>query len=220
MGVFELHMKSIAKAIRATVVLVSGLYTLVLYLSHLQLDSWPKRLLAFLPTIASLLVVAYEKWLWKWPFVLRLHSKPHLSGLWRVTLQPDPDSHIPVGGNRGPIEAYVVIEQTLWTICVRQYTKESQSNSLAATFFKRFDTSQQTLSFTYDNEPKRRHQSRSPRHVGACELYVTGGAPTSMSGKYFTDRFTAGEISMSLVDRSTHIIDFDAAKSHAESKND
>jgi hypothetical protein len=211
-------MKSMAKIIRMTVVAVSGIYTLILYLSAIQLDTTTKKLLAFLPTIASLLVVAYEKWLWKLPPVLKIHSRPMLSGLWQVTLQPDPDSHIPEGGNHGPIEGYIVIEQTLWTISIRQYTKESESNSLAATFFRRFDSGQQTLSFTYDNEPRRQHQKRSPRHIGACELYVTKGVPISLKGKYFTDRFTAGEMTLKLVDRTTDHIDFDGAQAHASPK--
>src|ERR1700712_1576451 len=103
------RMKSIAKIIRTTVVAVSSVYTLVLYLSDLQLDTIPKKLLALLPTLASLLVVVYEKWLWKLKPVLKLHSRPLLTGLWQVELQPDPDSQIPEGGNRGPIEGYIVI---------------------------------------------------------------------------------------------------------------
>jgi hypothetical protein len=210
-------MRSVAKIVRATVVAVSGVYALVLYLADLQLDTNAKRLLAFLPMTASLLVVAYEKWLWKLSFVLSAHTRPLLIGLWKVTLRPDSDSKIPNGGNRGPIEGYIVIEQTLWTISIRQYTEESESNSLATTFFRRFDSGQQTLSFTYDNAPKRKHQKRSPRHIGACELYVTSGAPTTIQGRYFTDRFTSGEMVLTFVDRTTDCIDFPTAKRRAES---
>jgi hypothetical protein len=211
-------MKSIARIVRTTVVAVSAIYSFVLYRSDLQLDTAAKKILVFLPMAASLLVVAYEKWLWKLPFVLKTHTRPLLSGLWKVTIQPDPDSKIPRDGNRGPIEGYIVIEQTLWTISIRQYTVESESNSLASTFFRRFDSRQQTLSFTYDNEPKRRHQKRSPRSIGACELYVTQGAPSKVNGRYYTDRFTAGELFMALVDRSVNHIDFESAKTYAATK--
>lgn len=209
-------MKSIAKVVRFTVLATGLVYTVVLYISNIQLDTPTKRAIAYLPTIASLMVVGYEKWLWKLPLIRKTHTRPRLDGLWRATIEPDPDSHIPDGGNTGPIEAYVVIEQSLWSTAICLYTEESESHSMAASFVKRHDSSQQTLSFTYDNEPRRRHTNRSPRHIGACELYPSNGTPNSMRGKYYTDRFTAGEISLSLIDRSTNFSDFASAKSHAD----
>ena len=39
------------------------------------------------------------------PGVQRLSRRPFLNGIWSASLRPTPDSHIPQGGNRGPIVA-------------------------------------------------------------------------------------------------------------------
>lgn len=197
---------------RIAAVLVGLVYTAVLYVSGVTLDSGVKQSLALLPAVATAAIVAYDLWLWKWPVLRGLHSRPRIGGLWKATLQPRPESHIPEGGNRGPISAYVVIEQTFWTLSVQLFTPESASASRASRFTAKPESKYQSLSFVYENVPRPEHRARSPRHVGACELTVANSTPTRMAGEYFTDRFTAGEMRLELCDRSTGHGDYAAAQ--------
>lgn len=210
-------MTPIKNSVRVTAVVLNAVYSAVLFVSGVELDSLIKRALALLPAALALIVVVFDKWAWKWPVVLTWAHVPRVGGLWIATLTPHAESRIPDGGNRGPIEAYVVIEQTFWTISVAQFTAESSSYSRTATFLRHGQSAQRTLSFLYDNDPRQEHRSRSPRHVGACELKTPQGSPSSLEGSYFTDRYTQGEMTLRLIDRSTNYVDFKAAKAHADS---
>lgn len=210
-------MTPIKNSVRMTTVVVGAVYTVVLFLSGIKLDSWEKQLLAALPTIAAAAVVLFDRWVWKIPRLLTLHHRPRLDGIWRATLTPHPSGHVPDGGKRGPFETYVVIEQSFWSIAITQFTDESNSYSRTSTFLSHGQSSQRTLSFLYDNEPRLEHRERSPRHVGACEITTPQGVPTHLEGYYFTDRFTQGEMTLDLIDRSTNFVDFTGAKTYAES---
>lgn len=200
--------------VRRTAIGVSAAYALVLYLTGIHLQDGLRQALTYLPTVAALAVVAFDKWVWKWSVIGRLHDRPRVEGLWRCQLTPDKQSHIPQGGNWGPIESYVVIEQTFWSVSVVQHTDQSSSYSKATAFTSRPGSQLQSLIVAYNNEPNREHIQRSVKHSGACE-YRAGKHPTTMSGPYFTDRFTAGDMELRLIDRSTHHADFATAKAHA-----
>jgi hypothetical protein len=179
-----------------------------LLIAGVKVDSSAKHLLSYLPSAAAIGLIIFDNWIWRTPWILKLHARPRLHGLWRVELRPDPLS-------RGPITAYMVVEQSFWSVCLTQLTQESASHSKATAYVRRPGTKQQTLSFTYENEPRREHLPRSPRHVGACELNLSAGSPISLTGTYYTDRFTAGEMSLTLVDRSTKHANFAAAATAA-----
>ncbi|MGW3059528.1 hypothetical protein ACWC98_26855 [Streptomyces goshikiensis] len=56
------------------------------------------------------------------------------------------------------------------------------------------------------------HQPRSPRHEGACRIAVTGLHPKATTGRYYTSRFTAGDMDFTLLDRSTDYSTFAEAQ--------
>ena len=203
-----------SKIVRWTAIIVSAAYTAALYVTGLKLDTIAKKGLALLPTVLALAVVAFDIWIWKLKTVMRLHRRPRLDGLWRATIQPDGRGAGPGGGNPGPVLGYAIIEQRFWSISVTQLTSESASYSRASTFIRRPESERTTLSFTYDNTPRRAHTSHSARHSGACELSVPKGAPGFVTGSYFTDRFTAGDITLELLDRTTNYEDFGAVEAH------
>lgn len=202
------------RIVRTTAVLVGLAYAGALYAVGIRLSAGTKQMLAYLPTVLALVVVAFDKWIWRWPVVCKLHSRARIDGLWKVELRPDAASYIPVGGNRGPIDGYMVVEQTFWLIALTQFTAESSSYSKTATFLKRADSSKRVLVFVYDNEPRREHLHRSQRNTGGCQLEVANGSPRTMTGAYFTDRFTAGAMQLKLVDRTTNYVDFEQSAAH------
>ena len=205
-----------ASTVRLTTVVVGAAYAGALYLSGVHLQAGLKQALSYLPTLAILVVTLWDVWLWRQPFVHRFAGRPVLAGTWRATLKPTDDSHIPRDGTRGPIDAYVIITQSYWSITVRQYTVESRSESKAAMWSGGSPSSSKTLTFTFANRPKQGLESRSRGHLGTAAVDVVGTQPRILSGYYFTDRYTKGDMTLTLFDRSADHPDFDSAQAHCQ----
>lgn len=196
-------MSSPAQTVRWGAATASTLYGVLLYILGLHPEQELKYAFAYVPTLLGYLVLVFDKWAWRWPGIHRLTGHPRLDGTWRTTLTPSAESHIPVGGNRGPIRAYLTIEQSYWTLHATLRTAESSSRSSNATIEKRDGSGITELRFLYENTPQVAHQLRSPIHTGACRISLAGREPRSISGRYYTDRFTAGDMELVLVDRET-----------------
>lgn len=201
-------------AVRTTAILVGAAYTAAIYLSGVHLDTGAKKVLAYVPLGASLLLAIWDVALWRVPIVHRFLSRPRLDGTWVATLMPTDESHIPEGGKRGPIPAYVIITQTYWGLGIRQYTEESKSDLKAHFWVPASSNGPDTLVFTYENLPKQKVQHRSGRHYGTCQLDPTVRDPEEMTGYYFTDRYTKGDMTLRRFDRSTGHASFEATAQH------
>ncbi|PBC35522.1 hypothetical protein CJ179_46435 [Rhodococcus sp. ACS1] len=168
----------------------------------IRLDSLARIVVGVFPILATAGLVVWDLWLWKAPLLKLLTHRPRIDGLWKVTLTPAAGSHIPVGGNWGPIPAYVVISQSYWSLHVRQMTAESASSSKAFFWDHTAGADAETLSFLYQNGARPEHAKRSPRHLGTCSFDIARREPTEIEGRYFTDRYTQGGMELRLVDRS------------------
>lgn len=140
---------------------------------------------------AVLALVLFDRWLWRWwPFRL-LARQPDLRGTWKGSLRSS------WAGNSvdsaTPTEAFLVIRQTYSTLSATLLTLESKSRSLVASLDLSKDTDP-TLSYTYMNVPKLRHQERSRIHHGSAFLEIHGSPPDCLEGCYWTDRDTKGEL--------------------------
>lgn len=206
--------------VRTITLVVSAIYSIGIFSLGFELPFWWRLLVAFLPTMAVLCVLAWDLWLWRQLGMQRLVRRPDLRGLWRVTLTPHPDSHIPEGGNRGPIDGFLEVKQSFWAVHLRLYTDQSASKSTATTWLPAYESAVDNLTFTYDNVPKMSESHRSMRSAGACNLLPTSLRPEEMEGTYFTDRFTKGDMHLVFVDRETGHATFAAAKQFASTKGD
>ncbi|MFE7333274.1 Cap15 family cyclic dinucleotide receptor domain-containing protein [Streptomyces griseus] len=191
-----------ATALRTGATIATTIYTGVLVALGLYPSEF-RYLFAYVPSIVGYGVLAFDKWAWRWPGIHRLTGRPRVTGTWRVVLSPSPNSHIPEGGNRGPITTYMTIEQTFWSLHATLRTTESTSHSSNATLNAPENSSTCEIGFLYENRPRVEHQRRSPRHEGACRIAVTGLSPKVASGHYYTSRFTAGDMDFTFLDRST-----------------
>jgi hypothetical protein len=192
------------RTVRVTVTAVSAIYAVVLYASGIRLQHDARQLLAYLPSVSGILVVIFDSWAWKWPAIHNLTGRPRIDGTWIATLRPRQDSHIPAGGNRKPIQAAIIIDQTYWSLGITLLTRESASYSTAASLRRHGDSrNRRTATYTYANEPAQEHRPRSQPHVGAAQLHVSGRRPAQVTGMYWTDRFTAGDLDLRLLDRRT-----------------
>lgn len=207
-------MRRPANLVRGATVAVGIVYSGVLAAAGFEFDTTAKLLLGLLPTFATVLLVAWDVFAWKWPLLQKATGRPWISGLWAVELQPTAESHIPEGGDRGPIQAYAVITQSFWSVHVEQYTAESKSSSKSF-FWQRSGAGFDGLAFTYQNDPKPEVSTRSGIHYGTCTFHLVGLRPARCTGYYFTDRYTKGGMELALVDRRTDVGSFsDAAARH------
>ncbi|MFI7536260.1 hypothetical protein [Streptosporangium sp. NPDC049376] len=206
-------MPSHAQFARWGATVLSIAYAIALYATGVHPQTGVGKAISYVPTVISLAVVAFDKWLWRIPGIHRLVGRPRLDGTWKATLRPTLESRIPEGGNRGPINAYVMIEQTYWSISITLITVESMSHSRGAVFNKIADGDRNYLSFVYGNRPRQEHALRSPPHIGAVEWAIAGRTPQEISGHYWTDRLTTGDMQLQFVGRASDHESFRAAHS-------
>lgn len=202
--------------VRIVIVTVSGLYTLALFLSGATLLPGINQTFAALPVVGSLLLLLWDYVIWKLKFVQRITKRPYIAGLWQATYQPTAESHIPGGGNRGPILGYLVIRQSYWSLSVRSFTAESRSDSRAVFWELHPGSDFETPTFVYENLPKESESHRSTRHLGTNRFDPASASPSEIEGSYFTDRYTKGDIRVELIDRSSGYGSFKAANEAAE----
>jgi len=137
-------------------------------------------------TVVSAAMMAFDKWAWAWAiwrgwFVKR----PDLRGTWRVTFQ---SNFVPQGdGPAPPTAAYMVVRQTYSKLSMRLHTPESSSHLLGSEIVTNGDETFEVVG-VYRNEPDLAVEHRSPMHRGCLLLWVEGTPPTSLTGRYWTDR--------------------------------
>ncbi len=143
-----------------------------------------------------LILSFFDKWAWHLPF---LHpwfvSIPDLRGTWKgqiisTWIDPKTGTRIPI------IPAYFVIRQTFSSVQIRLITSQSSSELLAGNIVRDIDGIYKVLGI-YVNKPKLLNRDVSPIHHGGLLLHIQGNPPHSLSGQYWTDRDTKGELHFS-----------------------
>tara|TARA_Y100000780_G_scaffold219085_1_gene224718 strand:+ start:47454 stop:48077 length:624 start_codon:yes stop_codon:yes gene_type:complete len=142
----------------------------------------------------SPLFIFFVKWGWRFPiFKGWLVVVPDLNGTWKGSLQTNwrnPDT----GEVPDPIDAYIVIKQSLLKLSCVQMTRESKSWSSSSAINVDSENQIKTLNYVYTNKPRVSVHDRSSAHDGACSLDIVEGGSSKLIGKYWTDRNTKGEM--------------------------
>ncbi len=144
-------------------------------------------------TVVGLLLLVFDKWAWSFRF---LHpwfvARPYIKGTWKGLLHAeyvDPTTNQKVP----PIEVYLVIRQTYFSIHARLLTRESSSEAMAMEIPKAAD-GVYTVASIYRNTPRQDHRDHSPIHHGAMLIHVEGDPVKALRAEYWTDRLTRGRI--------------------------
>ncbi len=167
------------------------------------------RFFAFATLVASLGLLSWEHVLWRLPLTQRIPQVPrNIRGTWRGQLV----SHWvnPETGNRiEPKTLYLVIRQTASTLIVTLITDESKSKSSSAALDR--SDGQWALAYMYLNKPNMAVEHRSRMHHGSTLLELSGSPVARLTGRYWTDRDSKGELE--LTDRNAQIVDdYDSAR--------
>ena len=143
----------------------------------------------------GIVLTVFDLWLWRlrilYPWFV---DRPDLRGTWQATFV---SSYVRPGESEpvGPAEALFVIRQTFSSLHIRMLTAESSSNTVGATVSREADGSHLILGI-YRNRPREEVSHRSAMHVGAMWLSGDGRLPDTLSGFYWTNRLTRGDLTL------------------------
>lgn len=154
----------------------------------------------------------FERWAWAWPGVRLLARRPDLRGTWKGVIHSSWQGP-PRGVARAPIPAFLVVKQTFSSLHLRLLTCESQSITIASAIVRQPDGIF-TINGIYRNEPRISVRDRSPIHLGGLALQLGGPPPAFMTGHYWTDRRSYGEVDFWLMVRA-NASDFQSAETMA-----
>jgi hypothetical protein len=144
--------------------------------------------------VLMVLLTAFDLWLWRLPFLQGWFVKrPVVTGTWRAEVRSNWLD--PATGQTTTREGFMVIRQTFSTMSVCLMTDESMSELLGAEISRNADGTYRVFG-VYRNEPRYAVRDRSAIHFGALQLRVAGSPPERIEGHYWTDRNTAGELSL------------------------
>lgn len=191
------------------VVIAIGIHALILSRHGWVIPASFFSPLSAVVSVLALFLLVFDKWVWAWPLVRVIAKRPDLRGTWKAELRSnwlDPDTKLPGKA----IEAYIVVRQTASSVYVRLMTQESHSTSVAASLLPEADGAY-LLSSIYRNEPRLSKRGDSPIHHGGLVLRLSGAPVQRMSGHYWTDRKSDGEIDLKHLSRKA-ADDFEAAR--------
>lgn len=150
-----------------------------------------QTLLSPLPRVVAVVVFAwflFERFVWRIPLLHPwLVPVPDLNGTWGGTLKSN------FAGSHAQIEAFLVVRQTLTTLRASLFTSSSVSTIISGRIVPTPEGSQLLVS-VYSASARLLEQPTNRAHRGAMVLSAHTSPARSLSGDYWTDRGTAGEL--------------------------
>lgn len=173
--------------IRAIIGLVAAA---MLGLSALTGDSIDQQGLRWIAGVASgvtLLLLAFDRWLWRWPMVrwfTELAGQRVIHGTWRGQIDYLTDGQ----GNRGSTAVYMAVYQTYSTVSIRCYFPRTQATSWSLTAALSKGEHRHELRYIFQQEAPAPDRDRNRPTQGACQLAIVGRPVQEVSGSYYSER--------------------------------
>lgn len=141
-------------------------------------------------SVATILMWAFNKWLWKIKPFSFVADMPVLAKQYKGTITHFWEDEVQMK------DIEIRIKQTFLSVNVKLVTDESLSNSVTAKI--REDSGSKSLIYTYLNTPKAEILNRSAIHFGTAILYVDDSK--HLKGNYYTIRGSRGSMNLVAVD--------------------
>lgn len=140
----------------------------------------------------------------------RFIGKPIVHGLWKGHLISNYKNS--EGQQIPPIEIYFYVKQTFLITTIKSFTSNQKSESVITALSQNKDT--ETTSFLYTYKFYRTRNSENKVTFGSGDLSLTDNGKI-LTGIYWTNSNTCGEIVLNLIDRKCKSIDsFEMANLH------
>jgi len=177
---------------------VIGLFAGIIFLTSLitgqSIDKNGFRWFSIATSGVVLLLLIYDKWVWRWPLIRRgaeLAGRPVIHGTWKGILTYERDVH----DQPGSIRIYLAIDQSFSTISLRSYVSTSESYSLTATIERPLPTRRQ-LVYAYRSEAPHDSRDTNRPHDGSAILNLVGIPVEEIDGSYYNDRMRRGSLKL------------------------
>ena len=138
-------------------------------------------------TVVILFLLAFDRWLWRWPGVRRLHKRPILRGTWKAELRTSYE-----GRKDEVIESYLVIEQTYSRICARMLFDRSRSASMSGDLVR--ENGRCVFYYVFQSVKNALEPATSPPNRGAADLTVATAPALHLEGDYWMEVGTRGRV--------------------------
>lgn len=169
-------------------------------------------LFQFVSVAVTILVVgvayfAERIWLWLTKFsVIQRKTFPNLNGVWKGDLHSTWKDPI-TGESPGPIPATFTIKQGLYSVHVSVTTEKAGSVSTRWFLEPDYQLGRFRIWYSYSHDPDALAKVENPRHDGVAwlEMDLDAGS-NALYGQYYTDRLTAGRITLTRVSKNTTVV--------------
>lgn len=163
-----------------------------------QLDlSTVKGFFGLVPKVVSidlLLITAFAKWGWKLKiFRGWLVQYPNLNGTWIGFIHSDwKNSQTDEKPPRIPV--MLTVNQSFFHVSCVVRTREMESYSYSEGFLIDSDRQVKKIAYSYTSKPRPSVSERSITHDGTAIFQIIEKPMLKLTGRYWTDRLTKGEI--------------------------
>jgi len=189
---------TIKSSIYLIIIVSSVIWFSLAYANNLDLSK-AKDFFSLVPKVVSidlLLISIFIKWGWKFK-VFRgwLVPFPNLNGTWLGLIYSDwvnPET----GAKPKPIPVMLTINQSFFHVSCVMHTGEMRSNSYAEGFMIDSDRQIKQVAYSYTSKPRLSLTDRSIPHDGTSVFQIIEKPTLKLTGRYWTERLTKGEISL------------------------
>jgi len=172
---------------RIVIALSAMVWALILLSSGEELKASWARSAGLAASIVVLLLLAFDRWLWRLPILRQLTRRPVLHGTWKTELRTS-------FGQRANenIEAYLVIRQTFSRIVVTMLFDRSRSGSMTGSLVE--ENGRRVLYYVFRSEKQTLARDGNPSSRGAAELIVATTPSLHLEGDYWMEVGTRGQV--------------------------
>tara|TARA_R110000823_G_scaffold75335_1_gene172379 strand:- start:470 stop:1117 length:648 start_codon:yes stop_codon:yes gene_type:complete len=145
--------------------------------------------------VSAVLFGLFYKVAWRWEWLAKWMNRPIVHGVWRGELRSDFDSK---GSKPLVIPVFFIIKQTYLTLSVESFTESQEGESRLEAILRNTKTDASRLCYVF--ELRKLYPGANSLTSGTGDLKLLGNG-RELSGTYWTDTPTHGELNLQLVTR-------------------
>lgn len=138
-------------------------------------------------SVVTLVLLAFDRFLWRWPGFRRLHTRPVLRGTWKTELRTTYEER-----KDEVIDCFLVIDQTFSRICARMLFDRSRSSSMSGDIVR--ENGRCVLYYVFRSDKNALEPDTNPPARGAADLTIASKPMTHLEGDYWMERGTKGTL--------------------------
>ena len=136
-------------------------------------------------SIVILVLLAFDRILWRLPGFRRLHSRPVLHGTWKTELRTNYEAR-----KDETMFCYLVVDQTFSRLCARMLFDRSRSSSMSGDIVR--ENGRCVLYYVFRSDKNALEPASNPPSRGAADLTIATKPALHLEGDYWMEVGTKG----------------------------